>query len=91
MLLLYMDPQAPTASHHSHPPQPPSTASHPSPTLTLTLTLALTKGARDHSTASNHKQDAFVCLSTLLHAHYLGAHPTEQWEWRLRCASAVVP
>jgi len=39
----------------------------------------------------NPKQDAFVCLSTLLHAHYLGAHPTEQWEWRLRCASAVVP
>ena len=95
MLLLYMDPQAPTASHHSHPPQPPTTTTHPSPTLNLTLTLTLTKGARDHSTASspepNPKQDAFVCLSTLLHAHYLGAHPTEQWEWRLRCASTVVP
>jgi len=34
--------------------------------------------------------DAFVCLCTLLHGHYLGARPTEQWEWRLRCATSVV-
>eukprot|EP00964_Phaeocystis_antarctica_P010678 scaffold5884_cov38-Phaeocystis_antarctica.AAC.1 len=27
--------------------------------------------------------DAFVCLCTLLHGHFLGARPTEQWEWRL--------
>ena len=86
MLLLYMEPQAPTAPHHSPPPEPHATH---------TLTLTLTQGARAHSTASSPepspKQDAFVCLSTLLHAHYLGARPTEQWEWRLRCASAVVP
>ena len=40
-----------TATHHSHPPQLHTTASHLSPTLTHTLTLTLTKGARDHSTA----------------------------------------
>ena len=34
-------------------------------------------------------QDAFVCLGTLLHGHFLGVRPPEQWEWRLRCASTV--